>query len=129
MTNMFNSLSPLFWPMLAGLVLVVTFYPGFVSPIVKWRKSKMKEYPHMLEQAYVNVSQVHRPQILNQAHLGNPHAIRQNAQDTVDALRPKLIRKYKKRNVPAMIDMDDAASVRQWYEYLREKRAASVGIT
>ena len=125
--TMFDSLPPLFWPMLAGLVLAVTFYPGFVSPRIKWRRSKMKEYTQALEQTYFNVSQAHRPQILNPAHRGNPHAIKQNAQDAVDALRPKLMRKYKKRDVPAMIDMDDVVSVRQWYEYLREKRATLDG--
>ena len=118
---------PLFWLILAATVLAVTFYPAFVAPIFRWRKSRREAYRQELEGAYINASHVYKPEILNPARAGNPHAIREIAQNSVDAIRPKLIRKYTKNEVPPIIDVKDEASVRQWYEYLREKRVALDG--
>ena len=118
---------PLFWLILAATVLAVTFYPAFVAPIVRWRKSRREAYRQELDEAYIHVSHVYRPEVLNPAHPGNPHTIKECAQNSVDALRPKLVRKYTESDVPPMIDVKDEASVRQWYEYLRQKRAALDG--
>ena len=120
---MFGTLPPLFWPILAALVLAVTFYPGFIAPFVKSRRLKLDAYRQELEIAYTNVSHAHKPGILNPKQPGNPHAIKEYAQNSVDALRPKLVRKHKNKGVPSIINMDDKSSIRQWYEFLRNERA------
>ena len=123
----FDAPPPLFWLILAATALAVMFYPAFVAPIVRWRKSRREAYREDLEGAYAKVSVVYKPEVLDPKHPGNPHAMREYAQNAVDALRPMLIRKYAESEVPPMIDVGDEASVRQWYEYLRQERAASDG--
>ena len=119
----FDSLPPLFWPILAALVFAVTFYAGFIAPFVKLKRLKLVTYRQELETAYTNISNAHKPEILDPKHPGNPHAIKEYAQNYVDALRPKLVRKHKGKGVPSIINMDDKSSVCQWYEYLRNERA------
>ncbi len=46
----------------------------------------------------------------------------EEAQDAVDALRPKLL--AEGLNPPGMIDIDNKDSVAEWYDYLRIKRTA-----
>ena len=46
---MFDALPPLFWPILAILVMAVTVYPGFVSPIVKYFRAKEQTYWERVE--------------------------------------------------------------------------------
>ena len=67
---MFDSLPPLFWPILAASVFAVTFYPGFIAPFVKSRRLKLDAYRQELETAYTNVSLAHKPEILNPEHPG-----------------------------------------------------------
>ena len=120
---MFDALPPLFWPILAILVMAVTVYPGFVSPIVKYFRAKEQTYWERVEQAYQLVSQSYRPSILNPAHSGNPHAIKEYAQNAVDVLRAQLIKKRGSKDIPPEIDVTDSDSLCDWYNYLRRERA------
>ncbi len=120
---MFDALPPLFWPILAILVLAVTVYSGFVLPFVKYFRGKEKAYWEQVEQAYKLVSQSYRPNILNPEHPGNPHAIKEYAQNAVDILRPQLIKKRGSKDIPHEIEVTDNNSLSDWYNYLRRERS------
>ena len=121
-----NAIPPMFWPILAGLVLIVAVYHGFLYPMYKKRKEKSEAYRQEVESAYELVSQAYRPSILNPQHQGNPDAIKEYAQRKVDSLRPKLMKKRKGTVIPQVIDVTDEHSLEQWYNYLREERARTV---
>ena len=121
---MFEAIPPLFWPILAVLVFLVTGYHGLFLPVVEWRQKKAESYRNEVEEAYKYVSWTYKPEILNPKEPGNPHTIRELAQNSVDLLRPKLLARYKTSiSVPDPIDVDDGLSVTLWYEFLREERA------
>ena len=120
---MFDNLPPLFWPILAILVIAVTIYPGFISPVLKHLRSKEQAYWEQVDEAYRQVSHTYRPEILNPEHPGNPHTIREYAQNAVDILRPLLIKKRGSKEIPPEIEVTDENSLRDWYNYLRKERA------
>ena len=121
-----NAIPPMFWPILAGLVLIVTVYHGFLYPMYKKRKEKSEAYRQEVESAYEWVTQAYKPSILNPRCPGNPHTIKEYAQRAVDTLRPKLVKKCKGAAIPQAIDVSDEHSLEQWYNYLREERARAV---
>ena len=118
-----EALPPLFWPTLAILVLAVTIYSGFVLPIIRHRRDREQVYWNLVNGAYQYVSQVHRPEILDPACPGNPHAIREYAQNRVDTLRPLLIKKRGSTRIPSEIDVMNPDSLCEWYNCLRRERA------
>ena len=120
---MFDILPPLFWPILAILVMAVTIYPGFISPVLKHLRGKEQIFWEQVEEAYQRVSHAYRPEILNQAHPGNPHAIEEYAQNAVDILRPLLIKRRGSEDIPPEIEVTDKNSLRDWYNHLRWERA------
>ena len=122
---MIDALPYLFWPILACLVLAVTVYPGFIKPAVKLVRARKEHYRAVVKATYGDVLRVLKPKILNPNAPGNHQAMLELAQQSVDSLRPILIRKYKNdedRNVPSRIDILSEDSLRQWYEFLREER-------
>ena len=121
----FNAIPPLFWPVLAVLVLAVTAYPGFVLPFVTQARATKEKYRAQVENAYELVSNVHKPEILNPNHPGNRATMLEYAQRAVDSLRSGLIHKYKDRKdhiVPRRINIENPESLGEWYEFLREER-------
>ena len=48
----FSAIPPLFWPVLAVLVLAVTVYPGFVLPFVTLVRAPKEKYRAQVETAY-----------------------------------------------------------------------------
>ena len=125
--SMFDALPPLFWPILAILVLAVTVYPGFVAPIIKYRRGKEQEYWDLVDRAYEMVSHAYKPGILNPEHPGNPNAIEEHAQNRADRLRPLLIGRRGPEGAPPEIDVRDKNSLRDWYNCLRRERARRHG--
>lgn len=122
-TAMLDVLPPLFWPILAGLVLVVTGYHGLVGPIIKTRREKERGYWDDVQSAYAYVSEAYKPEIMDPAKSGNPHAIKWYAQNRVDRLRPLLIRKRGAGAIPEEIDVANSDSLRSWYNCLRREKA------
>lgn len=53
---MFGAIPPLFWPILAALIVLVTIYPGLISPVVEWWQAKAESYRNEVEEAYKYVS-------------------------------------------------------------------------
>ena len=123
---MFDAVPSASWPILAVLVLIVAVYHGCVYPIYKKYREKSEAYRKEVEAAYERVSQAYKPTILNPAHPGNPNTIKELAQNAVDILRPKLLKKRKGTDIPQRIDVTDEHSLKQWYNYLREERARTV---
>ena len=117
--TMLDTLPPLFWPIFAGLVLTVCVYGGIVSPVVKHLRGKKQAFQERVEDAYQKVSHACKPEILDPAHPGNPHAIREYAQNAVDIIRPQLVKKRGYKKVPPEIDVTDRNSLYNWYNYLR----------
>ena len=127
---MFDALPPLFWPILAILLLAVTVYPGFVLPFVKQARAKKKVYLAQVEDTYSQVSRIHKPETLNPHNPGNHQAMLELGQMAVDSMRPRLIHKYKNRKdqiVPEPIDVESAESLREWYDFLRKERVVAGG--
>ena len=124
---MFDAVPPLFWPILATLVLLLTLYPGFIAPVIRWRQRKKNSYFKEVEAVYRDVSRIHKPNILNPQDPGNPDAMKELAQRAVDVLRPKIIQKRKGIDIPLPIDVDDDRSLRQWYDFLRNERVRASG--
>jgi hypothetical protein len=121
----FDSLPAWFWPILATLVVLFTFYPAFIAPIVKSRKERLEACRAKVEKAYTCVSQAYKPEILNPEHPGNPDYIRECAQNAVDVLRSQFQKRWSGPNVPDVIDVDNRDSLRQWYDFLRNERTRS----
>ena len=131
---MFDAIPPLFWPILACFVILVTFYPGFVVPFLKWRRERenrkkerenawQNKFRENLEAAYLHVSHAYKPQIKNPKHPGNPSAIKEFAQNHSDIVRVILTERCRRRDIPSAIDVEDAESLREWYDFLRWERA------
>ena len=126
----FSAIPPLFWPVLAVLVLAVTVYPGFVLPFVTLVRAPKEKYRAQVETAYECVARAYKPWILNPEHPGNPLWMREEAQRAVDSLSPILIRKYKNRKddfVPFRINVESDESLGEWYEFLRGERVVAQG--
>ena len=126
----FNAIPPMFWPVLAVLVLAVTAYHGFVSPFVTQARATKEKYRAQVENVYELVSHVYKPEILNPNKPGNRAAMLEYAQRDVDSLRSKLIHKYKDRKdriVPRRIDVESPESLGEWYDFLREERVVASG--
>ena len=118
-----DALPPLFWPLLTALTLIVTAYHGIAVPMLQWRRRRRQSYRDTLEHAYQEVSVAYKPHILNPAHPGNPHAIREYAQNAADKFRAAALSGNARSEVPPLIDMEDEESVRRWYYHLRQERA------
>ena len=126
----FSAIPPLFWPVLAVLVLAVTVYPGFVLPFVTLVRAPKEKYRAQVETAYSYVARVYKPSILNPEDHGNHAWMREEAQRAVDPLWPKLIRKYKNRKdvfVPCRIDVESDESLGDWYAFLRNECVVGQG--
>ena len=70
--------------------------------------------------AYDKVARIFKPEILNPQHPGNPDFMREDAQRAVDDTTVLLDRLGEDH--PDNINIDDDASVSEWYEYLRPLR-------
>ena len=117
---MFNNIPPLFWPILAGLVLVVTFYPAYVAPVIKQRKHREKILRASIESAYVKFRNACEPKTLNPASPGNPNFMEADARDYANMIRPLL----KDANLnPPEICITTPVSLNEWFRYLEEVRA------
>ena len=64
----FSAIPPLFWPVLAVLVLAVTVYPGFVLPFVTLVRAPKEKYRAQVETAYEWVVCAYKPWILTSEH-------------------------------------------------------------
>ena len=106
----FSAIPPLFWPVLAVLVLAVTVCPGFVLPFVTLVRAPKEKYRAQVETAYEWVVCAYKPWILTSEHPDNSLWNREEAQRAVDSLSPILIRKYKNRKdvfvgcVPSLVE-------------------------
>ncbi len=109
-------------PVLAIIVLMI-------SGATLWRLAKMiaiqedEMLRESVEQTYAYVQRVHKPQVINAAHPGNPDYMAEVAQDTVDELTI-FLQEHGHDDYPSPIDIDSPKSVLDWYEYLRIKRKA-----
>ena len=72
------------------------------------------------EAAYEKVARIFKPAILNPAHPGNQDFMKEEAQQAVDDATVFMDRLGMDH--PGKIDVDDGASVAEWYEYLRPLR-------
>lgn len=120
---MYNAIPSLFWPILAVLIVLVSICHGLISPAVKWCQKKAESYRNEVEEAYNYVAGSYRPKILNPAHPGNPYAMKECAQKSVDVLRKKLLKRHKGQDVPSRINVEDETSLKEWHEFLRDERA------
>ena len=126
----FSAIPPLFWPVLAVLVLAVTVYQGFVLLFVTLVRAPKEKYRAQVETAYRYVARVYKPSILSAEDPGNHAWMLEEAQRAVDSLSPILIRKYKNRKdvfVPLRINVEWDESLGEWYEFLRGERVVAQG--
>ena len=70
--------------------------------------------------AYEKVARIFKPEILNPLHPGNPHFMKEAAQQAVDDAKVLMDRLGMRH--PGNINVDDRASVAEWYEHLRPLR-------
>ena len=70
--------------------------------------------------AYEKVARILKPEILNPQHPGNPDFMKEDAQRAVDDATGLMDRLGMCH--PGNINVDDAASVAEWYEHLRPLR-------
>ena len=126
----FDALPPLFWPILAALVLTVTFYPGFIAPIRKWSREKeeredrlrretKEEKDALLERTYWAVLNAFDPNILDETNpdINNKSRLFALAIHAADG----FVSKWEKDDIrpPPLEDEDGLVS---WHAYLRELR-------
>ena len=81
----FSAIPPLFWPVLAVLVLAVTVYPGFVLPFVTLVRAPKEKYRAQVETAYEWVVCAYKPWI-GKRHKG-PFDFRASPQSSVESGR------------------------------------------
>ena len=86
----FDSLPALFWPILCVLLLLITGYHGWISPIVKKRGQWREDLQKDVDQALLYISQARRPEILNPEYPGNPAAIQQDAENAADLVYDRI---------------------------------------
>ena len=116
----FDSLPALFWPILCVLLLLITGYHGWISPIVRKRGQWKEDLREDVEVALSYVSQTRRPKILNPEHPGNPAAIRQAAENAADVVYDRISKIL--RDPPNVINAEDQKSLEEWYAALRKVR-------
>ena len=112
-----------FWQCMVPLTGLIAVYHGFIAPVIRARRQQAAAYKQEVCDAYEKVAGTNNPGIFNPAHPGNPHAIKKAAQDAVDLLRPKLVLKHTEEEIPPVIDVENAESVRAWHDFLRQERA------
>ena len=116
----FDSLSPFFWPILATLVLVVTFYPAFVVPFVEWRGAKERTLRASIEDAYIKFRNACEPDTLDPKHPGNPAFMAADARDYANLIRLLI---QDARLHPPGICTTEPSSLNEWFVYLGQVRA------
>ena len=122
----FDSLPALFWPILCVLLLLITGYHGWISPIVRKRGQWREDFKKDVNRAFICISQVRRPEILNPEHTGNPAAIQHDAENAADVVRDRIlkIRRWRSRGLHSLkaIDVQNVESIEEWHAALREVR-------
>ena len=118
----FDSLSPLFWPIVATLALTFLIRPAFVVPLLNWWRQP-SALRRELDDAYLHIVYVLEPNTvpIERRLINDPLAYRVVAQDKIDLLRPKLIKRFPDE-VPDQIIVDHQHSVLQWHDFLRNIR-------
>ena len=72
------------------------------------------------QDAYEKITRIFKPEIMNPKHPGNQDFMKEQAQQSVDDAAVLMDRFGMSR--PANIDVNDRASVEEWYKYLRPLR-------
>ena len=85
-----------------------------------WNAFNQMRFRRRSQEAYEKVARIFKPEIINPERPGNLHFMREQAQRAVDDATVLIDRMGKPR--PTNIDINDDASVREWYEYLRPLR-------
>ena len=114
--DMFSLLPPLFLPILAFLVLVISVVQIF--RILRNPRALRKA----MQNAYSHIQRVHKPGVINPEHPGNSEYMKEAAQDVIDDLSYLLARHGHDKDLPAPIDISSKDSIRKWYEYTRINR-------
>lgn len=123
----FSNIPPLFWPIVVGLIIIVTFYPAFVAPVIKWCKesrarAKAKEniLRASIENAYIKFRNVCEPKTLNPTNPGNPYFMAADARDYANLIRPLL---QDAKLFPPERCTIETSSLKKWFNYLGKVRA------
>ena len=66
--TVFDALPPLFWPILAALILAVVIYPGFIAPIRRKCHENKKKKAELLRHTYWMVKHSVNPNILDKSN-------------------------------------------------------------
>ena len=117
---MLDALPPLFLPIFRGLLLAVTIYPGFISPVVKKVRKTRDDKRLLMKHTYWAIQHALAPTILNK---GNPD--RENP-DKLFALAQHLAYDFvpsgwwKHTNPPPPIT--DKDTLMKWDKYMQELR-------
>ena len=72
------------------------------------------------QDAYEKITRIFKPEIMDPKHPGNQDFMKEQAQQSVDDAAALMDRSRMSR--PANIDVNDRASVEEWYKYLRPLR-------
>ena len=117
----FDALPTLFWPTLAVLVLAVTLYPGFISPIRKCLRERESMKIALLEKTYWDVRFAFEPGAMDELHpdrnSGYPKlfAVAENSTD-------RFISQWGKSDDQPQ-QLQDEEGLVSWIVYLRGLRA------
>ena len=85
-----------------------------------WSTFQRNRLHRCCKAAYEKVTLIFKPEILNPLHPGNPHFMKEDAQRAVDDAKVLMDRLGIRH--PGDINVDDRASVAEWYEHLRPLR-------
>ena len=80
---------------------------------------RMRFHRHS-QDAYEKITRIFKPEIMNPKHPGNQDFMKEQAQQSVDDAAVLMDRFGRSR--PTNIDVNDRASVEEWYKYLRPLR-------
>ena len=85
-----------------------------------WSAFRRMRLHRCSKEAYEAVARIFKPEIMNPEHPGNQGFMKEQAQQSVDDATVLMDKFGMSR--PADIDVNDRASVEEWYKYLRPLR-------
>ena len=120
--DMFSFVLPLLIPISMFMLLVLSITQIF--RIVR-RSSALHD---AMQKAYSQIQRVHKPEVIDPKHPGNPSYMKEVAQDAIDDLSSLMVHYGFDKDLPTTIDISSEESIRTWYEYVRfNRRRFSLG--
>ena len=120
----FDALPPLFWPILAALILAAVIYPGFIAPVRKKYHERKKRKENLLRHTYWMVKHAVNPSILDELNpdRGNRDKLFAIAQSTAYNFVSDCKEEGWWKDVSHPPPIKDQDTLREWDKHLSALR-------